>query len=80
MTRLMATEPAEVILYRTADGRSHVEVRFDGETAWLSPTQMAELFQRDKSVISRHIKYVFEEGELARSAQRNADARRANSG
>jgi hypothetical protein len=41
-----------------------VEVRFDGETAWLSLGQVAELFQRDKSVISRHIKNVFDEGEL----------------
>lgn len=45
-----------------------MEVRFDGETAWLSLGQMAELFQRDKSVISRHIKNVFEEGELDRTS------------
>ncbi len=57
-------EPAEIILYQTEDGQSHLEVSFSGETCWLSLTQMAELFQRDKSVISRHIKNVFEEGEL----------------
>jgi hypothetical protein len=55
---------AEVLLYRTEDGRTRMEVRFEGETAWLSVGQMAELFQRDSSVISRHIKNVFEEGEL----------------
>ncbi len=59
---------AEFLLYQTEDGRTRVEVRFDGETAWLSLGQMADLFQRDKSVISRHIKNVFEEGELDRSS------------
>lgn len=59
---------AEFLLYQTADGQTRVEVRFEGETAWLSLGQLAELFQRDKSVISRHIKNVFEEGELARDS------------
>ena len=64
----LAPREAEFLLYQTEDGRTHVEVRFGGETAWLSLSQMAELFQRDKSVISRHIKNVFEEGELQREA------------
>src|SRR6266700_2421352 len=55
---------SEVVLYQTKDGRTRVEVQFRGETAWLSLNQLAELFQRDKSVISKHIKNVFEEGEL----------------
>ena len=59
---------AEFLLYQSDDGQTRVEVRFDGETAWLSLGQMAELFQRDKSVISRHVKNVFDEGELERSA------------
>jgi hypothetical protein len=59
---------AQFLLYRTEDGRTRVEVRFEGQTAWLSLGQMAALFQRDKSVISRHIKNVFDEGELAREA------------
>lgn len=59
---------AEFLLYQTTDGQTRVEVRFEGDTAWLSLGQLAELFQRDKSVISRHIKNVFEEGELARSS------------
>jgi hypothetical protein len=67
MTELTRRE-AEFLLYQTEDGETRVEVRFDGETAWLSLGQMAELFQRDKSVISRHIKNVFEEGELGRTA------------
>ena len=54
----------DFILYGTEDGRTRIEVRFSGETVWLSLNQMADLFQRDKSVISKHIKNVFEEGEL----------------
>jgi hypothetical protein len=64
----LARHEAEFLLYQTEDGQTRVEVRFDGETAWLSLGQMAELFQRDKSVISRHIKNVFEEGELDRAS------------
>src|ERR1700734_607237 len=55
---------SELLLYKSEDGHTCVEVRFSGETAWLSLARMAELFQRDKSVISRHIKNLFEEGEL----------------
>jgi hypothetical protein len=67
MSQLIHRE-AEFLLYQAEDGRTRVEVRFDGETAWLSLGQMAELFQRDKSVISRHVKNVFDEGELDRAA------------
>lgn len=62
----LATGESEFLLYQTEDGRTRVEVRFAGGTVWLSIGQMAELFQRDKSVISRHIKNVFDEGELQR--------------
>ena len=58
----------EVIIYQTEDGLSKLEVNLKNETVWLSIDQMAELFQRDKSTISRHIKNVFEEGELVREA------------
>jgi hypothetical protein len=67
MTSLTRPE-AEFLLYQTEDGRTRIEVRFDGETAWLSLGQMAALFQRDKSVISRHVKNVFDEGELERAS------------
>ncbi len=63
---MVARGEAEVLIYQGEDGRTRIEVRFDGETAWLSLGQMAQLFQRDKSVISRHIANVFEEGELDR--------------
>ena len=67
MADLVAGREAEFLLYQAEDGRTRIEVRFDGETAWLSLGQMAELFQRDKSVISRHIANVVEEGELDRA-------------
>lgn len=55
----------EILLYQTADVINRVEVKVKGESVWLSLNQMAELFQRDKSVISKHIKNVFEENELS---------------
>ena len=67
----MPDEPkskSELILYQTEDGRTRLEVQFKGEMAWLSLNQMTELFQRDKSVISRHISNIFEERELVREA------------
>ena len=60
--------PSSLILYQTEDGRTRLEVRLQNETVWLSLNQMADLFKRDKSVISRHIKNVFEEGELVRGS------------
>lgn len=61
---ILVRQKSEFLLYQTENGLTRVDVRFAGETVWLSLTQMAELFQRDKSVISRHIKNVFDEGEL----------------
>ncbi len=60
-------ERTEFLLFAAEDG-ADIEVRLIGETVWLSLDQMAELFQRDKSVISRHISNVFSEGELDREA------------
>src|SRR3990172_2035875 len=59
---------SQLILYQTEDQQIRLEVRFAGETVWLTLNQMADLFQRDKSVISRHIRNIFEEGELARES------------
>ncbi len=59
---------SELIMYTTNDGLTKVDVTFDKETVWLSLDQMADLFQRDKSTILRHIRNIFEEGELTRSA------------
>jgi hypothetical protein len=55
---------SQVILYQTEDGKTRIETWFTGETPWLSLSQITELFQRDKSVISKHIKNIFDEGEL----------------
>jgi prophage maintenance system killer protein len=56
----------EIILYQTEDGQTQIDVKLENETVWLTLSQMAELFQRDKSVISRHLKDIYEEGELKR--------------
>ena len=63
-----AQNNSEMVIYTTADGLTKIETTFDGDTVWLSIDQMAELFQRDKSTISRHIKNIFLEGELQREA------------
>ena len=55
---------SSIIMYTTEDGLTKIEVTFDEDTVWLSLDQMAELFQRDKSTISRHIKNIFSDGEL----------------
>ncbi|MFA5527701.1 MAG: hypothetical protein WC996_03725 [Peptostreptococcales bacterium] len=47
---------SEIIMYKTDDGLTKIETTFDGDTVWLSIDQMAELFQRDKSVIGKHIR------------------------
>lgn len=57
-----------VEIYQSPDGQTQVEVRFDGDTVWLSLQQMAEVFGRDKSVISRHLRNIFAEGELERAS------------
>ena len=54
----------EIVIYKSEDGVIKLDVLFSDETVWLTQEQMSILFQRDKSVISRHIKNVFEEGEL----------------
>ena len=59
---------SNMIIYTTEDGLTKIETTFDEDTVWLSKAQMAELFQRDRSVISKHIKNVFEEGELPRES------------
>ena len=57
-------ERNEVLIYITEDGTVKLEVTMESETVWLNLNQLCELFQRDKSVISRHIKNIFAEGEL----------------
>lgn len=59
---------SNIIIYTTEDGLSKIETTFDGDTVWLSIDQMAELFQRNKSTISRHIKNIYSEEELVQEA------------
>lgn len=64
----MSEQENRIIIFKTEDGKISVDTRFDEETAWLTLDQMTELFERDKSTISRHIKNVFDEGELERNS------------
>ena len=57
---------SKIIMYTTEDGVTKIEVTFDHDTVWLSIDQMAELCQRDKSVIGKHIRNIFKEGELVK--------------
>jgi hypothetical protein len=58
----------EIILYQSPDGKAALDVRLEGETLWLSLNQIAGLFERDKSVISRHLSNVYKTAELNRGA------------
>ena len=71
---------SEIIMYQTEDGLTKIDVKLEEETVWLSLEQMADLFQRDKSTISRHIKNIFEEGELPRESTVANFARVQNEG
>jgi len=55
---------SQIIIYKTEDGQTKIDVRFENETVWLSQNALAELFQTTKQNISLHIKNIFEEGEL----------------
>lgn len=56
-----------IVIYQTTDGETCIDVKFQDETVWLSQAQMAELFQKDRTVIGRHINNIFKEGELEES-------------
>ena len=55
---------SEILLYQTEDGQTKIDVRLEEETVWLSQAQMGELFQKERSVITKHINNIFNEGEL----------------
>ena len=63
-----AEKAGEILLYQTDDGQTTLDVKLEAETVWLSLNQMADLFQRDKSVISRHMGNIFKTGELERES------------
>lgn len=55
-----------IVIYQTKDGKTSIDVKLENETVWLTQAQMAELFQKDRTVIGRHINNVYREGELER--------------
>lgn len=57
-----------ILIYTTEDGLTKIDTTFDGDTVWLSIDQMADLFQRDRSVIGKHIRNIFKEGELQKES------------
>ena len=59
-------EENKIIIYQSEDGKTQIDVRLENDTVWLTQAQMAELFQKDRTVITRHINNVFKEGELAK--------------
>jgi len=64
MSRVAVGPGGEVVLYRSPDGEIRLDVRLEGDSVWLTQAQMVELFERDQSVISRHVRNVFAEREL----------------
>ena len=61
------SDKSEIIIYQTEDGLTKIDVRLEDDTVWLTQAEMAELFQKNVSTISRHIQNIFEEGELQKS-------------
>ncbi len=59
---------SEIIIYQTEDGKIELEVKLEDDTVWVSQKQLCELFGRDKSVISRHIRNIFNSGELDKNS------------
>lgn len=61
-------DDSQIIIYKTRDGKTKLQVKFEGETVWLSQAQVTELFETTKQNISLHIRNIFEERELSRSS------------
>lgn len=62
--QIIANNGSSIVLYTTDDGNTRLEVKLEKDTVWLTQSQMAELFGRDRTVITRHIRNIFKEGEL----------------
>lgn len=60
----LVTQENSFIMYVTEDGKTKIDVKLDNDTVWLTQAQMSELFQRERSVITKHISNIFKEGEL----------------
>jgi len=57
-------EENKIVIYQTEDGQTQIDVRLENDTVWLTQAQMAELFQKDQSVVARHLNNAYNEGEL----------------
>ncbi len=60
-------EEKKIVIYQTEDGQTQIDVRLENDTVWLTQAQMAELFQKDQSVVARHLNNAIKEGELEKS-------------
>jgi len=60
----MMEPQSNILIYQSEDGQTKIQTRLEDETVWLTQEQMAELFQRDRTVVSKHIKNIFQDGEL----------------
>ncbi len=58
----------EIVIYQSEDGKTQLDVKLEGETVWLTQTQMSELFQTDRTIINRHIRNIYKSGELEEEA------------
>ena len=76
----MPADFGEVILYQSEEGKSALDVHLKDETVWLTLNRIADLFERDKSVISRHFRNVFQGGELVKEAVVAKNATTASDG
>lgn len=63
---------SEIVIFKTADEKISVEVRFEGETVWLMQAQLVDLYGSSKANVSEHIKHIFEEEELSKEATLNS--------
>ena len=71
---------SEIKIYKAEDGKTEIQVKLDHDTVWLNLMQLTELFQRDKSFISRHINNIFKEKELIKTSVFAKNATTANDG
>ena len=62
--KIVANNSSSIVLYTTDDGNTQLEIKLEKDTVWLTQNQMAELFGRDRTVLMRHIRNIFKEGEL----------------
>ncbi|MRT16436.1 hypothetical protein F3C99_05645 [Vitellibacter sp. q18] len=76
----MNKNASNIIIYKANDGLLDVQVKLENESVWLSRNQISELFDKDKSVISRHINNIFKEGELERNSVVAKNATTASDG